>query len=657
MRLTVKLVRSLFLLATLILMISGLPLYGLLPTAAQPSQPEGLLRLEIQNDVQRQELVERDVQIYARLFTDDGTEVLFLPGAALPEAPSLRSAQQVDPGAAGRGYYLAWTADEADREAAREAGVLVEAFGPQALLAGTPEQIEALEADGIHSRPLEPYTLREYTLAPEALAINPDGYVGAMIGQVSQSTLIQYVSELSGAVPVTIGSSTYTMHSRFTPNEDAITKATRYVHDHLEALGLQTYYHYYDLFYNGTDYGERRNVIAEQPGVVHPEQIFLVTAHMDSRSETVYPPSWTSYYTSPGADDNASGTAAVMAAADILSQHTFEYTIRYVLFTGEEQLWKGSQPYAAEVAGRNEQLLGVLNLDMIGYDTGGRGEFELHVRPGEGGDRALAETYRDVAGAYGLPLNPVILSDSLSFSDHSSFWTYDYPAVLGMEDYINPNWHRTSDTVGTLDRGYYTAAAKAAVGTLAHLARFYAPNVSGTITHSDALASVPGALVTLSDPGFNQTVSTGADGSYLFMAPGGVYNLTVQADGFAPQTIAGVSVPDPLSGDILDLDVDLCQLLAGVSWAVHPLPPQPGETVTLTAGYLAGSPPFTYAWEVDGTAWPAPAPPVITHTFTEAGNRPVVLTISNGCGAATASFTLPVGGQVDYLPTALQAVP
>ena len=559
----------------------------------------------------------------------------------------------MDDGANGRGYYLAWIADESGYTAAREAGVLVEAFGPQALLAGTAVEIEALEAADVHSRPLEPFILRDYTLAPEASAISPDHYVATMIGQVSQSKLIQYVSELSGAAPVTIGSNLYTMHSRFTPNEDAIQKATRYVHDHLEALGLQTYYHYYDLFYHSTNYGERRNVIAEQPGLVHPEQVFLITAHMDSRSEN----DGSSFYTSPGADDNASGTAAVMAAADILSQYTFAYTIRYVLFTGEEQLWKGSQPYAAEVAGRNEQLLGVLNLDMIGYDTGGHGEFELHVRTGEGGDRTLAETYRDVVGAYGLNLNPVILSDSLSFSDHSSFWTYDYPAVLGMEDYINPNWHRTTDTVGTLDRGYYTAAVKAAVGTLAHLAHFYAPNVRGTVTHSDNQASVPGAQVTLTDPGFNQTVSTGEDGSYLFMAPGGVYNLTVQANGFAPQTLANVSVPDPLSGNMLDLDVDLCQLLAGVSWSVHPLPPQPGETVTLTAEYLAGTPPFTYAWEVDGTSWPAPALPVITHTFPEAGNRPVALTVSNACDAVTASFTLPVGGQVEYLPAALQAVP
>lgn len=101
-----------------------------------------------------------------------------------------------------------------------------------------------------------------------------------MVNQVNQTQVINHVRRLSGEEAVTVGSGSYFLTTRFTPNETAITRATRYVHDYLEALGLNAYYHYYYLVYRQWA-GERRNVIAEQPGVLHPEQVLYVTAHMD----------------------------------------------------------------------------------------------------------------------------------------------------------------------------------------------------------------------------------------------------------------------------------------------------------------------------------------------------------------------------------------
>ncbi len=378
--------------------------------------------------------------------------------------------------------------------------------------------------------------------------------------------------------------------------------------------------------------------------MLYPDQIVFVTAHMDSRSETYT----TSYSIAPGADDNASGTTAVLTAAEILSQYTFAYTIRYILFTGEEQLFKGSQPYAAEVAARSEQVLGVLNLDMIGNNTGGVEEFELHVRPGETGDLAIAQTFDQVADVYNLLIRPRILFDGLNFSDHSSFWTYDYPAILAMEDYISPNWHKQTDTVGNMDHAYFTAAVKAAVGTVAHLAGFYAPNVSGTVTHSDALEPVAGALVTLENASYREALTADGQGHFAGMLPAGTYLLGVSAPGYAPYDLANVILPDPLVGSGVDLVVDLCQLVAQVRWAASPVPPQPGEPVTLSAQYSAGTPPFTYAWTVDGAA--AGSGPVIMQTFATEGVHMVDLEVANECSAQVGSFGLAVGGEVAYLP-------
>lgn len=621
--------------------------------SASPIRPGcGMVRLNVASEDQRTALAEQGIEIYARLFSPEGEELLYLP---LPAAerlrssdfPELRTAQleTLDDGSRPGNYYLGWIAEEGSLEAARETAVVLDVLGEQAVILATEAQEVALHDAGVHSAPLVLHRLVEYAHTPAAPQIDmPDPFVTNFMNQVTQTNVINHVRRLSGEVPVTTGGGTYTLGTRFTPNEQAITRATRYVYETMASYGLDTTYHYYNLFYNGVDYGDRRSVVAEQRGVLYPDQILFMTAHMDSRSETYA----TSYSIAPGADDNASGTTAVLTAAEILSQYTFAYTIRYILFTGEEQLFKGSAPYAAEVAARNEQVLGVLNLDMIGSNTGGIEEFELHVRPGETGDLAIAQTFDQVADVYNLLIQPRILFDGLNFSDHSSFWTYDYPAILAMEDYISPHWHKQTDTVNNLDHAYFTAAVKGAVGTVAHLAGFYSPNVSGSVTHSGSLEPVEGALVTLENTSYRETFTADEQGHFAGMLPAGSYLLGVSAPGYASYDQANVVLPDPLAGGGVNLEVDLCQLVAQVRWAASPIPPQPNAPVTLSAQYSAGTPPFTYAWTVDGAA--AGTDPVIMQTFTTDGVHLVELEVENACSVQVGSYGLAVGGEVWYLP-------
>lgn len=641
-----------------IILLGSFPLQSYVALAEEEIHAD-LIRVEITSPEQRRALLNQKVHVYARLSTPDGNEVLFLPASEpLPEKQiPMSSLRAIDIHDTSASLYLAWIMDAADLAALEQHTQVVEVFAQQAVIQASPQQVELLhETREMHLQPLELYPLVEYIYnSPVTPTLDtPDPFVQAFINQVNQSTALDYVRKLSGEIPVRIGSNNHLFSTRFTPNSDAAQKATRYVHDHFESLGLTTYYDYYNLDFRGIDYGERRNVVAEQRGTLYPEQVYLVTAHLDSRSETDN----SSVYLAPGADDNASGTTAVLMAAEVLSQYSFAYTLRYVLFTGEEQWMEGSRPYAASLNARREQVMGVLNLDMIGYDSGGASEFELHIRPGEAGDFAIANTFSQVIDTYRLNLNPRIISDSLNFSDHEAFWRYDYPAALAMEDWgPNPHWHRTSDTTSTLDAGYFTHAIKAAVGTLAHLAQFYAPNLAGTITHSDLLAAVPGAQITISGLGVNQNTSSDEDGNYLIMIPGGTYTVNIQADGFASFEQTGVSIPDPLSGNQRDLDFDLCQLLAGVGWWADPIPPQPGVPVTISATYLAGSPPFTYNWEVDGTIIPTPGMPFLTHTFPNAGLHNITLTVSNACGTQQVNHPLPVGGTTYYLPLTTDLLP
>ena len=84
------------------------------------------------------------------------------------------------------------------------------------------------------------------------------------------------------------------------------------------------------------------------------DEIYLICGHYDSVSR------------SPGADDDGSGTVGVMAAAKVMSTYTFNHTIRFVTFSGEEQGLLGSKVYAEESYEKGENIV-ALNLDMIGY--------------------------------------------------------------------------------------------------------------------------------------------------------------------------------------------------------------------------------------------------------------------------------------------------
>jgi hypothetical protein len=300
-------------------------------------------------------------------------------------------------------------------------------------------------------------------------ALTPDPAVQAMINQVQSSSLSAFVAGLSGEQALTIGGSPYTLATRSTTAAIPIEKATQYAYEYFQSLGLETSYHTWQ--YAGS---QRRNVVAEQPGT-DETCLYLLTAHLDSTSGSPKT-------LAPGADDNASGTGGVLAAAGILSKARFICSLRYVLFTGEEQGLLGSEAYAQAVAEKGDPILGVLNLDMIAYNTpGSPATIELDIRSGqeEAEDRPLTRMISDVNQAYQLGLTVQVYASDDDGSDQYSFWMEGFPAVEVIEDWDDhsPYYHSTGDKLSTLNMPYYTAYVKAMVGTMAHLGKIApAPN-------------------------------------------------------------------------------------------------------------------------------------------------------------------------------------
>ena len=275
-----------------------------------------------------------------------------------------------------------------------------------------------------------------------------------IINDISIDTLIYYSEDISGDRAVTVNGSTDTIFSRhmLEPGNEI---AYRYIMKMFESYGLQT-----DSMLFGTT---GKNALAIQPGSVYPNQWYLVCGHYDALP---YPG------LAPAADDDGSGTAAVLEAARVLSGYEFEYTIIYAIWDEEEQGLVGSAAYASQANINADSLLGVLNLDAIAYDGDGDDLARVHTRP-VANSEALADTVVAVNATYGIGLNMVINNPGATYSDHASFWNTGFSAVLIIEDFDNdgnPGYHTVNDVVANFDVPYFEKLAKVSLASLATLA-------------------------------------------------------------------------------------------------------------------------------------------------------------------------------------------
>lgn len=204
------------------------------------------------------------------------------------------------------------------------------------------------------------------------------------------------------------------------------------------------------------------NIIAEAQGTVYPDEIVIICGHYDSTSLQAHT-------LAPGADDNGTGTCAVLQAAKIMSGHSFERTIRFIAFSGEELGLLGSSAYAAAAANSHENIIGVFNFDMIGWVD--RNPEDLDCISNRD-SQELLDFFIDTMHMYtSLPTERVV-NGRLTYSDHSPFWQQGYPAILGIEDEpLNyPYYHTIDDTADKIDVDFFTISVRAGIAAVAQMA-------------------------------------------------------------------------------------------------------------------------------------------------------------------------------------------
>ena len=282
-----------------------------------------------------------------------------------------------------------------------------------------------------------------------------DEQVQRVMNEANIDSLIYFVKELSGEIQTTINGVPDTIATR-NKNFEGNEKAAIYIRQKLEGYGLDTR--------EQTFIPLGKNVYAVQPGEDFADQIYIICAHYDDM-----PP----LYVAPGADDNASGVAAVIEAARILSKHPTKYTIIYALWDNEEYGLTGSSVYALDAYQNGDDILGVLNLDMIGWDSNNDSKADIHT-DAYGNSLQQAQYMLNINQIYNLGLAPIAYYPGTGRSDHASFWDQGYTATLLSEAFwggdFNVNYHATTDRVEYFNSEFFHKCARLGLGTIASLA-------------------------------------------------------------------------------------------------------------------------------------------------------------------------------------------
>ena len=271
-----------------------------------------------------------------------------------------------------------------------------------------------------------------------ALAILPATGVRAdeiedIINQVTTDEQLSYLRVLTGVDPISADPPVY-LTNRYSYGTDAVL-AAQWIDSQFTSFGLNTTQHTFDPSF-------APNVIGELPGTTRPDDIYVISAHYDTYIQ------YGSQYLAPGADDNGSGTSAVLMAARILSQYQFEGTIRFIAFSGEEQWMVGSDAYAYEASLAGENIVAAINLDMIlhpGFDNMDPDpDYDLDLEVNLGSywlGQYLFWKFTEYT-----PLDVELHSNDDFVSDHAAFWWHGFDAVGLSENTAYEIWGGSNDS-------------------------------------------------------------------------------------------------------------------------------------------------------------------------------------------------------------------
>ncbi|MDH5759687.1 MAG: M20/M25/M40 family metallo-hydrolase [Gemmatimonadota bacterium] len=196
------------------------------------------------------------------------------------------------------------------------------------------------------------------------------------------------------------------------------------------------------------------NVIVRVEGTVDPALVYVVSSHFDSSIR------------GPGADDDSSGTTALLEAARVLKSRPQAATIELAFFTGEEAGLLGSREYVRRAVAGGKRIVGALNNDMVGWANDQR--LDNTVRYSNPG-------IRDIQHGAAIQFSDLITYDALYYksTDAHAYYEVYGDIVGGIGSYPvlgNPHYHQVTDRLETVDQRLVAEVSRTTVATVMLLA-------------------------------------------------------------------------------------------------------------------------------------------------------------------------------------------
>jgi len=370
----------------------------------------------------------------------------------------------LDAMAPGRVWVWVLTRPDFDRTRLTGLGRIILEDGPSVLLATTESRVPELNRLPVELARVgaEPLVYSGLPAGPPPLPAVDDSLIWALVNKVNEDSVLGTIRRLQNF---------YTRYS----TTDSCRVAGQWGRNKFIAYGCDsTATHQFRTSY-------APNVIGVKKGKLDPTKIYIFDGHLDNTSD--YEPD-----RCPGSDDNASGSTAVLEACRVFAGIDFDYTVYFILFTGEEQGLYGSTAFAESCYRRHDSVRAVLNFDMISYGRQNRDSLEV-IGKTSPNCTWLVDAYRANCDTFAqLKTKKTMTSgNQYDYSDHAPFWNRGYFAFCGIERDFTPKYHTIGDTIGTL---YYvncgtnnwpmaTKAIKAGVATLAKLAGARVPTGIG----------------------------------------------------------------------------------------------------------------------------------------------------------------------------------
>lgn len=386
-------------------------------------------------------------------------------------------------------------------------------------------------------RPLRPF--HGSICDPDASYSSADSVmVDAIAGAVSADSILAFVAQMQS----------YGTRYMNRPEYDACADwADTWMSTHWIPCELQTFYYMGDSM---------SNVVAEIQGVENPDSIYVICAHLDSYCDNPA--------NAPGADDNASGSAAVLEAARVMAPYSFRNTVRFVLFAAEEAWMVGSEYYVQQAYGQGDRILGAINLDMVLWAPN---QIDSVFIPYDTRSAPLASAAGEAFERYSPGIQPRLTYDPGAPSDHASFWQYGYSAIEIAEGSVeeiwggyNPYYHQPEDILANYlpSLPYGPSVIRAAIGLFATLADPVGPSsadgedIPGGSLRIATNPCMSGSVGILLPEGISQGMefsivdlsgrivatctSGGSDEMTVDLGslPGGVYTIACPGSGMAP---------------------------------------------------------------------------------------------------------------------------